>query len=163
MSDIIHGETIEEKLASIEVALRQIARRSGSTVVGLISPVPIIHAQEAPGADGTIFSAIMPVPGVIETLAIGVQVPEKESVLVEITVVTGNRSLVLKVECKKSIETWPVNYVVAIGDLITIKVPATYVAGSIVALALHPELKNMKHHVFQALEELNNAGENHKG
>ncbi len=68
----IKGDTIEDCLDSLDLILQSWAPRLGQYITGIIPPVPILHHQLLPDAEGNIFKMLLPFSGKIVASYIGI-------------------------------------------------------------------------------------------
>ena len=59
----VKGGTPKENIDSIDLILQAWAPQLGTHIVGVIPPVPILHRQLLPEADGTILKILLPFSG----------------------------------------------------------------------------------------------------
>ena len=62
---LVKGETLEECIDSIDLILQSWSTRLGTHVISVTPPVPILHRQLLPEADGTILKMLLPFSGTI--------------------------------------------------------------------------------------------------
>ena len=60
---LVKGETLEENINSIDLILQSWAPLLGHYITGVIPPIPILHRQMLPEADGTILKMLLPFSG----------------------------------------------------------------------------------------------------
>ena len=118
---IVQGNTVEEKLASIESVLRHFSTRLGTKVVGLIPPVVILHGQRVPDDDGRIFAGIMPLNGSVSTVCFSIASFTNRAATVELSITRRDETTtVQKYVCRHNIEVMQPNLQVAIGEILRV-------------------------------------------
>lgn len=157
--NLIQGETIDEKFASLEVILSRFQRRLGNKVVGVMPPMPILHHQDLPRKDGTLFSGICPVDGTVKKICfkIGYYTYDTKDCEISLTIEGENLQTTLKRSIKKTIEVLVFDQPVFSGNVLNIQVlPADAVRDVLIGVLILPTMQQMvnQKHLLEAVLEL---------
>lgn len=160
---LIHGETVEEKLASIEVLLQQFRRRLSTKVIGVVPPVPILHHQQSVGPNGMLFEGIAPFDGTVIRLCLCLSEYASKRPEVHYTIQHTDTTYTLARTVSKEVEVFNIDVPVSVGDIMRIRIdPVDAVGQALVGLLLHPvnDVVNQEKFLldnFLALEEKEDA------
>lgn len=152
---VLKGETVEDKLKSVEGYLNSLNRRFSKTVVSVAPNIPILFPLSSPDENGLLFFYISPLKAQITTFAIHIgEFKEKSIVYVEIK--NGPKPEIFEYHVTQQSEVVPLNYPILPGNLIKIYVrDPTEVKGVTIGILLEPDLSQAKKEQFviQALLE----------
>ena len=139
--EIIRGDTIEEKFASIEQTLKQFQRRLSTKVIGLLPPVPLLHSQAAPDNAGVFFAAISPVSGICVRVCLRIGIYTVNPIRCRFRYGTPTMYNVYERELRETIEVFPVDMPVHIGDTLEMSVePPNSIGDILVAVLIVPDI-----------------------
>jgi len=117
----IRGNTADEKFKHLEVILNRMRRKLHKTVVGVMPPVPIMFAADAPREDGEIFSFLAPASGMITDVCLLIkEFTDKNPVTFEAKVNGVLGGAFTKFSTRKNLTVQTVNLSVSPGDMLTL-------------------------------------------
>ena len=117
----IKGKTPDEKFKHLEVILNRMRRKLHRTVVGVMPPVPIMFATDAPQESGEIFSFLTPAKGMITDVCLLIrEFTVKEPITFEAKVSGSMIGAFTKFSTRKNLTVQTIDLSVLPGDLLTL-------------------------------------------
>lgn len=153
----LHGNTVEEKLASAEKVLQQQQRQMSRKVVGLRPAVPILYRAQTADASGLLFEGISPINGTVTRLALRLGQIKNTQVLIQVRIHAGERVYGFNRVCKKNVEMFEVGEKIKAGDVAEIYCePPDGATGVLIGILISPDPSDMKQdkYVLEQLLEL---------
>ena len=154
----IRGNTLEEKMKSVEVTLQRMSRKMTQKVIGIVPVSPVFDFVYSPDSNGVIMRRLFPVPGKITKVGIAFDVKGKEPLRLLIRVDNDIllRSFSSAFLIKKKSDVLEVDFDIKVGDKITVEIKlkeGEVVEGVWIGFVFEIALKEMNQKEF-LLEEV---------
>jgi len=154
MNSIIRGGTIEEKLASIEHALQHYRRRLSQKVVGVLSPVALVHYQALPDPGGTIYCCIVPLYGNLVRMCIAADQWPSGDFVTKLHHQSKESELITRLVGKPPSNVHPMDEEVRAGDILRVTLePADGARNVLVGLLIIPSAQGQTGKIEYSLEQ----------
>ena len=118
----IKGDTNEQKFEYLEKVLNRMRRKLHKTVIGVMTPIPVMFSTEVPRGDGEIFTFLCPASGTITDVCMVVKEFDDQTPVEFIASVEGQtQGSSAKFRTRKNLTIVELNLQVKPGDLLTLK------------------------------------------
>jgi len=120
----VRGNTVEEKLKSVETILSRMSRKMSSKVIGILPVSPVFEYAYAPDSEGSVMRRLFPASGKITKVGIAFDNKGKKPVRLTFSVENNIalRSFSSSFMIKKMADVLSVNFEIKAGDKITVEV-----------------------------------------
>lgn len=156
-NQIIKGNTIEEKIKSIERVLWNYKARLSTKVIGIIPPIPIFENLEVVGEDGIVTQKLFPLSGTIIRACMAIREYEGTgSVMFTIASQGVEKGSSSTFETRKHLLIEDIGLIVEVGDLVTLRVDSPErVRGVFLGILFEVGMKDVKKEEFLIDQFLN--------
>ena len=139
----IKGESTEDCLDSIDLILQNWAPKLSTHIVGVISPIPILHHQSKADSEGCVFAGILPFTGKISKAFLAIGKYHKKPITVRIDIYSEITRNGARLECDKPIISYANDIAVNAGDVVRVRItPVDGAEEFLIGLLCHPEVSS---------------------
>ncbi len=152
---LIQGETVEQKLESLEAILQSFRRRLSTKVIGYTTPIPVLASRDIIGADGIVARRLIPFNGSLSDAYIHIGEMAAKEIIVTATLSTDIASSSVRVAINKPFQSFTLNFSITAGSLLTVSVndPAG-IKDVDIGFLVYPELNSSVNKETFLLEEI---------
>ncbi len=152
---LIHGETIEQKLESVEAVLQSFRRRLSTKVIGYTMPIPVLASKDILGADGIVARRLIPFNGNLTDAYIHIGEMTVKEIIVTATLSTDIASSSVRVTINKPFQSFTLNFSITAGSLLVVSVNDPIGVKDVdIGFLVYPELSNAMNKETFLLEEI---------
>ncbi len=152
---LIQGETLEQKLESIEVILQSFRRKLSTKVIGYTMPIPVLASKDILGADGIVARRLIPFNGNLTDAYVHIGEMITKEIIVTATLSTDIASSSVRVTINKPFQSFILNFSITAGSLLVVSVNDPIGVKDIdIGFLVYPELNNVKNKETFLLEEI---------
>lgn len=140
----IRGKNAKEKTASIEHALRSLARKATRRATIYIPPVPIFIQCDEVGETNLVGKALIPFNGIIKNLYIHIGYMKTKSARLWLTITTANTETTEHFMIHKQAELIVMETSVNAGSVIQVGLEEGHISDILIGTAIYPHIEDHK-------------------